>query len=88
VLTRLGQEQASTEEWSLSTDSKATFYPGNPVPYIKKMMVNDSFVAQVTPYNESPVTATFDIKGLARAIEPLIQTCHWDQQENITQTQP
>lgn len=78
VLTRLGQEKAVTSEWSLSTDSKATFYPGSPISYIKQMMANSSFVAQVTPYNESPVTATFDIKGLENAVKPLRETCHWE----------
>ena len=78
VLTRLGQEKATTSEWSLSTDSKATFYPDDPTPYIKQMMISDSFVAQVTPYNENPITATFDIRGLGRAIKPLRDTCHWE----------
>lgn len=78
VLTRIGQEPAVTAKWSLSTDSKATFYPDNPIPYINKMMASESFVAQVTPYNESPITATFDIRGLENAIKPVRETCKWE----------
>ena len=77
VLTRVGQQQATTQRWLLSTDSQATFYPGSAIQLIRSLMQVDGFVAQVTPYGESPVTAVFDVKGLSRAIEPLQQTCGW-----------
>ncbi|SMR77568.1 type VI secretion system-associated protein TagO [Marinobacterium sediminicola] len=76
VLSRVGTEKARTRRWSMSTDSKATFHP-QPIAFLKSMMEADSLVAQVTPYNESPVTAIFDIKGLREAIKPLRETCHW-----------
>jgi type VI secretion system protein VasI len=37
----------------------------------------DNLVAQITPYNESPVTAIFDTSGLENAIKPLRETCNW-----------
>lgn len=76
VLTRIGNSKATTSSWSLSTDKKATFRD-KPIPFIKRMMESDSFVAQVTPYNESPVTAIFDTSGLKESISPLRETCHW-----------
>lgn len=76
VLTRVGSEEAVTRRWTMSTDSKATFHP-QPIAFIKSMMEADSLVAQVTPYNDSPVTAVFDIKGLSEAIKPLRETCNW-----------
>lgn len=77
VLTRIGQEKAETRRWSLSTNSQATFFPINEIDYLKKLLVVDSFVAQVTPYNENPITAVFDIRGLDNAIKPLRETCRW-----------
>ena len=77
VLTRIGKEKAETRNWTLSTDSQATFFPKNEVDFLKKLLVVDSFVAQVTPYSESPVTAIFDIKGLSNAITPLREACNW-----------
>lgn len=77
VLTRVGTAPASTMTWSLSTDSQATFYPRSPITFIKSFMGADRLVAQVTPYNESPVTAIFDLKGLTGAIAPLRKTCNW-----------
>ncbi|MBY5946837.1 type VI secretion protein [Photobacterium rosenbergii] len=76
VLTRVGSNKAITENWSLSTDSKASF-KRKPIPMIKQMLGQSKFVAQITPYNESPVTAVFDISGLNNAIEPLRETCGW-----------
>lgn len=77
VISRIGNLKAQTQYWNLSTDAKATFFPGNPVDFIQALMQHNSFVAQVTPYSESPVTAVFDTTGLQNAIAPLRQTCGW-----------
>lgn len=77
VTTRIGAAKATTSRWGLSTDKKASFYPDNPVTLIQALLDQSTFVAQVTPYAESPVTATFDLTGLAEAVKPLRQTCQW-----------
>ena len=76
VLTRVGENKASTQRWSLSTDSKATFHR-NPISFLKGMLKSDKLIAQVTPYNENPVTAVFNTTGLNNAIKPLRETCGW-----------
>ncbi|MGJ8647282.1 MAG: type VI secretion system-associated protein TagO [Marinomonas colpomeniae] len=76
VLTRVGDNKAVTERWSLSTDKKATFHR-KAIPFLKEMLTSTKLVAQVTPYNESPVTAIFDTSGLENAIKPLRETCSW-----------
>lgn len=76
VLTRIGSKNAETSRWSLSTDSQATFRR-NPIDFLKDLLEADRLVAQVTPYNGSPVTAIFDTSGLQNAIVPLRQTCGW-----------
>jgi type VI secretion system protein VasI len=75
VLTRVGDQPAETRRWSLSTDKRATFYPGDDGKLMLELEGVDRFVAQVTPYSESPVTAVFDVRGLSKAIEPLASTC-------------
>jgi type VI secretion system protein VasI len=77
VLTRIGSKKAKTKEWGLSTDSKATFHPRGTIGFIKEMMTANKLLAQVTPYNDNPITAIFDTKGLINAIKPLRETCHW-----------
>ncbi len=81
VLTRIGNAPAQQKSWSLSSDNTATFFPDTPtewpITFIKSLMNADRLVAQVTPYNENPVTAIFDIRGLSEAIKPLQETCGW-----------
>lgn len=76
VLTRVGDNKAITQNWSLSTDKKASFH-GKPIPFLKEMLTSPKLVAQITPYNESPVTAVFNTAGLENAIKPLRETCNW-----------
>lgn len=77
VTHRVGDAEAKTRTWSQSTDNTATFYPGNDITLIKSMFGESKFVAQVTPYNESPSTAVFEISGLDKAIKPLREECGW-----------
>jgi type VI secretion system protein VasI len=77
VLTRLGTSSARAQNWSLSSDGRATFVPGNVPDFVQQLAAVGRFVAQVTPYNESPVTATFDVGGLQVAIRPLRAACGW-----------
>ena len=76
ILTRVGSNKANTSRWTLSTDKKASFHP-KPIPFIKEMLKSNKLIAQVTPYNESPVTAMFDTSGLNNVIKPLQETCGW-----------
>ncbi len=76
VLTRVGTNKAVTQRWSMSTDKKASFHR-KPIPFLKEMLTSPKLVAQVTPYNESPVTAIFNTAGLENAIKPLRETCSW-----------
>jgi type VI secretion system protein VasI len=76
VLTRVGDNKAITTKWSMSTDSKATFHTAS-IPFLKEMLGSNKLIAQITPYNESPVTAIFNTTGLENAIKPLRETCGW-----------
>lgn len=78
VLTRLDSEKAKTAIWHLSTDNEATFYPGSPISFIRTLMRHDTLLAQVTPYGESPVMVTFDLRGLEDAVKPLQEACNWE----------
>ncbi|XPP91702.1 hypothetical protein ACN08N_17410 [Photobacterium leiognathi subsp. mandapamensis] len=41
------------------------------------MESSNKLIAQITPYNENPLTAIFDTKGLSNALAPLRETCNW-----------
>ncbi len=86
VTYRFGTEKAKDSTWLVSTTNTATFYgPGfwgttsskRTIEFIRELTKVDSFVVQVTPYNENPVTAVFDIRGLKEAIEPYNDILNW-----------
>ncbi len=49
VITRVGTGDAKNQKWSLSTDHKATFYPGDDAVFLEQLLAADRFVAQTTP---------------------------------------
>ena len=77
VTYRTGEEDAIRTRWGLSTNSKATFFHGDVIKLIRKLFEVNRFVAQVTPYNENPITAIFDVRGLKNAVEQFNDILHW-----------
>ena len=77
ILTRVGNDGPVSQEWDLTTDERVIRYPGYAPDFIRSLLPEKRLVAQVTPYNESPVTAVFDLTGLPNAIKPVQETCGW-----------
>lgn len=75
VTYRIDSQTARANNWSLSTDNDTTFYPNDDQSFILDLSTAQKLVAQVTPYNESPVTAVFDLSGITEAIQPIRQGC-------------
>ena len=71
VTTRIGSSSATQREWGLSTDGKAIFCPTDDAEFVRQLLANDRLVIRLTPYGESPVTSSFDLTGLAEAMEPM-----------------
>lgn len=76
VEVRVGEADAETQQWSVSSDKKATFASA-PVPLLKRMVAEDRLALRMTPYGESPITAIFDLDGMREAVEPLAEECGW-----------
>jgi type VI secretion system protein VasI len=71
VTTRMGSSPAKSAEWGLSTDGKAIFCPTPSHRFVKSLLANDRLVVRLTPFGESPVTSTFELRGLASTIRPM-----------------
>lgn len=76
VTSRVGSADATTTNWSSSSDNKAAFAP-RAIPFIKSMLGQNKFVAQATPYSENPITAIFDIAGIGSATQDIRDICKW-----------
>ncbi|HEG2003733.1 TPA: type VI secretion protein [Enterobacter asburiae] len=77
MLSRLDKQKAKTKTWDISSDTKSVFYRGNVIEFVKALSQANSMFTQITPYNESPVSATFDVAGLSEALKPLQKACGW-----------
>lgn len=85
VTLRIGEEEAKTSEWNLSTNSKATFYTDDPFVLIESMRSVDRVIAQTTPYGSSPMTTTFDVselKELEKKHEWIFTATNGEESEN------
>ncbi len=78
VTSRFDKELATSFDWTLSTNKKSSFFDINEIA--KKSMINDfikynKFFAKTTPYNESPIEATFNLKGFSKIIKSYKKIC-------------
>jgi type VI secretion system protein VasI len=76
---RLDDQKASSIKMDVSTDNKALgVWSGvQAIPFIEGLIGVEKLVLRATPYNDSPIEASFDLSGLADAIIPLRSTCKW-----------
>lgn len=64
VTYRIDQDRPVTSPWILSTDNTALFVGQNALGFVNTLLDAGTLVVRATPYNESPVTATFNLRGL------------------------
>jgi len=80
VTHRLDSGKAIKKTWVGSTNKTATFYSSkskNTIKFIQKLMEADKLAVQITPYNEGPMTAVFDVRGLKNVVEEFNDTLDW-----------
>ena len=80
VWQRFGDEDPIPVRWGLSTSKQATFVNTEgrrlaDVAFLTKLQQSDRFAARVVRYNDSTVTATWDVIGLTVALQPLLKHC-------------
>ncbi len=74
---RIGKTKAGEYLWGISTDHKATFCPGSAVEFVRKLLHADTLAVEATPYDENPITAVFDLKGIEETEAALRNVCPW-----------
>ena len=79
VTFRKDEEPARKQQMQVSTDNKALglWRGGNAIPFIRSLFGGGNLLVQITPFNESRMTADFRIAGLEDAITPLREACNW-----------
>lgn len=76
---RIDSKPARKRSFSESTDNEALglWSGGAAIPFAKELFSGEAMFVRAVPFNESPVEAEFNIKGLADAIRPLRKACGW-----------
>ncbi|MFN0113872.1 MAG: type VI secretion system-associated protein TagO [Paracoccaceae bacterium] len=76
---RVDDKPSRTKNFEASTDNSALglWNGGSAIPFIKELFGGKRLLMRFTPFNESPVTAEFDISGLEEAIASLRKECSW-----------
>ena len=76
---RLGMAKPVLSRWSYSTSGEASFYEGysglSTCEFVLALLDVDQFVAEVAPFMENPITAVFDVRGLAAFPPELLAEC-------------
>jgi type VI secretion system protein VasI len=76
VVSRIEKAQPVKSTWFISTDRKASFMP-QPVTTLKKFIDANTYIVNLTPYGENPVTAIFDISNADEAFKDIRKACNW-----------
>jgi hypothetical protein len=66
VTIRLDSAAAEQEQWWLSTDSEASFYPGRLADLLRRFVKTRRLLARTTPPGAPAITAEFDLRDFAR----------------------
>lgn len=76
---RVDSRNARTIGMDASTDNSllGLFRGGQSIPVIKSMFGAETLLVRATPFSESPITVTFDVRDLESEISPLREACHW-----------
>ena len=79
VTYRIDRNPAQKRGFQEFTDHKALglWSGADAIPFIRQLYGGDTLFVQATPYNQSPVTAEFQITGTQEALEPVRAACGW-----------
>lgn len=66
---RFGSNESMKSEWGISTDGTASFLSSTAViGFLNYMKNHERFTVRLSPYNESPITAAFDVSGVSEIL--------------------
>jgi len=75
VRLRIDDGKPYSERWSESTDDEALFAP--PISLARRLAHAERLTYQFTPFNSSPVTVAFTVKGLDQVLQKVADACSW-----------
>ena len=79
ITIRLDDQRAFDKRFVASTDNSALglWRGGAAIPFLKQLKGKKRLIARITPFNESSVTAEFNIDGIDEYIDAIGKQCGW-----------
>jgi hypothetical protein len=74
---RIGKEGTNSSSWAISTDGRSAFYPGETAEAIRKLVNSDRVAVSVTPNDQAPVIAIFDVTEASSQLDVIKDMCPW-----------
>lgn len=74
LLVRYDSEQAFSDTWSVSTDSKGTFV-FEPSKFLKKLAMHKQLSIRISPKDRPSITAIFPLEGLDYTAKKYLKSC-------------
>lgn len=76
---RIDREKTRSAVWYISSNhnSIGLWRGRTSIPFIRRLFGKDRILIRLTPYGDSPVTASFTVTGLRSAIGELAEACRW-----------
>lgn len=76
ITMRIGDDKAFPARWGISTDGTATFATEtSKMHFLRGIVAKPSLVVRTAPYGSVPIVATFDVRGVAEALAPVMEAC-------------
>jgi hypothetical protein len=77
VIFRIDDKEPETKKWTLSSDKKTLFYPGDPLPVIKQLLDAEKVSVRCRPSNQGILTEVFDISGFREIVAKYNNDLQW-----------
>lgn len=75
IVIRIGDGQPIASSWGISADNTVTFSRLDFSSFMRSLMEADRFEAQITPNNDNPIDAVFDLTGIEEAVPQVLEYC-------------
>jgi type VI secretion system protein VasI len=72
VTMRMDKKDPRTHKWEISNNRESIFYPSGVKWFVDNLIESKTLLIQVTPYGESTITNSFDLKGIQESIKPIL----------------
>lgn len=77
VVYRVDTNPATTEQWHLSTDGKAAFYPRSPISFVRALPAYGQLLIRLYDFQGAYEESVFALDGLDPVRDAVATACHW-----------